>query len=100
MNEFDAFTLGDLEEDTELIPIITSEDEERFSKEDIPDILPILPLRNTVLFPGLVIPITVGREKEADPIDKTEFAKEIASIIADFLQITLTLIIISNTSGG
>ena len=33
------------------------------SKADIPEILPILPLRNTVLFPGVVIPITVGRDK-------------------------------------
>ena len=44
--------------------------------------------------------ITVGRQVESDPLDKTEFAKEIASIIADFLQIALTLIIISNTSTG
>ena len=44
--------------------------------------------------------ITVGVEEESEPLDKTEFAKEIASIIADFLQIALTLIIISNTSGG
>ena len=44
--------------------------------------------------------ITVGREEESEPIDKTEFAKEVASIISDFLQIALTLIIISNTAGG
>ena len=44
--------------------------------------------------------ITVGRVADSEPLDKTEFAKEIASIIADFLQIALTLIIISNTSGG
>jgi len=31
--------------------------------EDIPDLLSILPLRNTVLFPGVVIPITIGRDK-------------------------------------
>ena len=44
--------------------------------------------------------ITVGLEEETEPLDKTEFAKEIASIIADFLQIAMTLIIISNTAGG
>ena len=44
--------------------------------------------------------ITIGREEETDPLDKTEFAKELASIIADFVQIALTLIIISNTAGG
>ena len=44
--------------------------------------------------------ITIGQEEKTEPIDKTEFAKELASIIADFLQIALTLVIISNTSGG
>ena len=44
--------------------------------------------------------ITIGRQDKSEPLDKTEFAKEIASIIADFLQIALTLVIISNTSGG
>jgi len=41
--------------------------------------------------------ITIGLEEGTEPLDKTEFAKEIASIIADFLQIALTLIILSNT---
>ena len=44
--------------------------------------------------------INIGLEEETDPLDKTELAKEIASIIADFLQIALTLVIISNTSGA
>lgn len=49
--------------DANFIPLFTAEDEERMRKMKMPDILPILPLRNTVLFPGLVIPITVGRAK-------------------------------------
>jgi ATP-dependent Lon protease len=52
-----------LDSDTEYIPLLTSEDEELMNNEDIPAELPILPLRNTVLFPGVVIPITVGRDK-------------------------------------
>ena len=44
--------------------------------------------------------ITIGTKKETDPIDKTEFAKELASIIADFLQIALTLTLISNSAGN
>jgi len=44
--------------------------------------------------------ITVGMKKEEEPVNKTEFAKEIASIIADFVQIALTLVIIANTSSG
>ncbi|CAG0955192.1 MAG: endopeptidase La [Bacteroidetes bacterium] len=52
-----------LEEDTEFIPLMTNEEEEQMNAEQMPAELPILPLRNTVLFPGVVIPITVGRDK-------------------------------------
>ena len=66
-----------LDEESELIPLMTPEDEEEIRKEDVPEILPILPLRNTVLFPGVVIPITAGRDqsirliKEANATHKT-----------------------------
>ena len=52
-----------IDNETEFIPLITQEDEEIMNSEDVPKELPILPLRNTVLFPGVVIPITVGRDK-------------------------------------
>lgn len=50
-------------QDHELIPLITTEDEENIEGGDTPSEISILPLRNTVLFPGVVIPITVGRDK-------------------------------------
>jgi len=52
-----------IDEDSDFIPLLSSEDEDTMQNEKIPEILPILPLRNTVLFPGVVIPITVGRDK-------------------------------------
>lgn len=52
-----------VDEETEYIPLLADDDEEAMEKMNIPDVLPILPLRNTVLFPGVVIPITVGRDK-------------------------------------
>ncbi|MFH1005609.1 MAG: endopeptidase La [Bacteroidota bacterium] len=61
--ESQDFDLSSLENDTELIPLLSIEDEEQMNTEKFPDELPILPLRNTVLFPGVVIPITVGRDK-------------------------------------
>ncbi len=52
-----------IDDDAEFIPLLTSEDEDQMNAEKIPGTLSILPLRNTVLFPGVVIPITVGRDK-------------------------------------
>ena len=49
-------------QDHEFIPLISAEDEEAMQKEEVPEALPLLSLRNTVLFPGVVIPITVGRD--------------------------------------
>ena len=52
-----------MDEDSDFIPLISDEDEDVLAKSDVPELLPVLPLRNTVLFPGVIIPITVGREK-------------------------------------
>jgi ATP-dependent Lon protease len=52
-----------LDEEAEFIPLLSPDDEEQINAEETPEELPILPLRNTVLFPGVVIPITVGRDK-------------------------------------
>jgi len=49
--------------ESNFIPLFSLEDEEMLRNEEVPEIIPILPLRNTVLFPGMVIPITVGRNK-------------------------------------
>src|SRR6266567_6191121 len=57
-----------IDDDMEFIPLLTSEDEENMNAQKVPDSLPILPLRNTVLFPGVVIPITVGRDKSINLI--------------------------------
>jgi ATP-dependent Lon protease len=49
--------------DVNFIPLFSLEDEEKLRKEKVNEVIPILPLMNTVLFPGMVIPITVGRSK-------------------------------------
>ncbi|MFN0291181.1 endopeptidase La [Pedobacter helvus] len=60
---FDFNTLPIISEDTEFFPLMSQQDEDDMNSEETPEILSILPLRNTVLFPGVVIPITVGRDK-------------------------------------
>ncbi|MFC2104112.1 endopeptidase La [Bacteroidota bacterium] len=58
------FFTADMESDGEFIPLISDdEDDVDLKRSDLPKQLPILPLRNTVLFPGVILPITVGREK-------------------------------------
>jgi len=71
-----------LDSETEFIPLLSSEDEEHFNAEKVPEKLPILPLRNTVLFPGVVIPITVGRDKSIKLIKDAYKAKKLIGVVA------------------
>src|ERR1044072_6703423 len=71
-----------MDEDTEFIPLLSSEDEDQMNSEKIPDTLSILPLRNTVLFPGVVIPITVGRDKSIKLIRDANKGKRMIGVVA------------------
>ncbi|UMB60970.1 endopeptidase La [Lutibacter sp. A80] len=71
-----------LDEDADLIPLMTPEDEEEINREDVPEVLPILPLRNTVLFPGVVIPITAGRDKSIQLIKEANKGNKIIGVVA------------------
>lgn len=71
-----------MNDDTEFFPLLTSEDEEVMNSEVTPEILSILPLRNTVLFPGVVIPITVGRDKSIKLIREAYKGNKIIGVVA------------------
>ncbi|MBK7311227.1 MAG: endopeptidase La [Sphingobacteriaceae bacterium] len=71
-----------IEDDTDFIPLLTPDDEESFEAEKMPDTLPILPLRNMVLFPGVVIPITVGRDKSINLIKEANQGNKIIGVVA------------------
>ncbi len=68
--------------DHEFIPLITPEDEERMDKEHTPEVLPLLPLRNTVLFPGVVIPITVGRDRSIRLVQEANKGNKTIAVVA------------------
>lgn len=68
--------------DHDFIPLISSEDEEAMHKERAPEVIPILPLRNTVLFPGVVIPITVGRDRSIRLINEAYKSDKIIGVVA------------------
>jgi len=68
--------------ETEFFPLLSSEDEEIMNAEDVPDELAILPLRNTVLFPGVVIPITVGRDKSIALIKEAYQGSKTIGVVA------------------
>lgn len=68
--------------ETEFFPLLSTEDEEMMNAEDVPEELAILPLRNTVLFPGVVIPITVGRDKSIKLIKEAYQGSKTIGVVA------------------
>ncbi|MDP6922507.1 MAG: endopeptidase La [Lutibacter sp.] len=71
-----------LEEEADLIPLMTPEDEEEINKENVPEVLPVLPLRNTVLFPGVVIPITATRDQSIQLIKEANKGNKVIGVVA------------------
>jgi ATP-dependent Lon protease len=70
------------EDSEELVQLINPEQESDLKPEDLPEELPILPIKNTVLFPGVVIPITVTRQKSIRLIKKAYQGNRIVGVIA------------------
>ena len=71
-----------INEDTEFFPLMSQQDEDEMNNEETPDVLAILPLRNTVLFPGVVIPITVGRDKSIKLIKEAYKGNKIIGVVS------------------
>ncbi|MEY2692552.1 MAG: Lon protease 2 [Bacteroidota bacterium] len=78
----DQLNLQEFDSNSELIPLLTPEDEEEMNNEELPASLPILPLRNTVLFPGVVIPISAGRDKSIKLINDANAGDKIIGVVA------------------
>ncbi|MFT4611257.1 MAG: ATP-dependent Lon protease [Glaciecola sp.] len=80
--KLDSLSFQDFDENSELIPLMTPEDEEEINNEVLPETLPILSLRNTVLFPGVVIPITAGRDKSIKLINDANKGSKVIGVVS------------------
>ncbi|MES2811843.1 MAG: endopeptidase La [Bacteroidota bacterium] len=78
----DSLSLQELDHEADLIPLMTPEDEEEMNNEELPSDLAILPLRNTVLFPGVVIPITAGRDKSIKLLNDANASDKIIGVVS------------------
>ena len=81
-DSLDNLSFQGLDDEAELIPLLTPEDEEKMNRENLPETLPILPLRNTVLFPGVVIPITAGRDKSINLIKDANQGSKVIGVVS------------------
>ena len=81
--ERDGFNFsGMMDSETEYIPLLSPEEEEQMTAEELPEILPVLPLKNTVLFPGVVIPITVNRDKSIKLVKEIYKKNKIVGVVS------------------
>jgi ATP-dependent Lon protease len=79
----DLITANTLTEESEFMPIISvDEDDEPHNGEEMPDLVPVLALKNTILYPGIVIPITVGREKSMKAVRKAHDTNKQIAVLA------------------
>ena len=71
------------EDGGDFFPLLSAEDEkEMMAESNLPEELPILPLKNTVLFPGVIIPITVGRQKSVKLVKKAYRKDRIIGVVS------------------
>ncbi|MDA0939408.1 MAG: endopeptidase La [Bacteroidetes bacterium] len=73
--------LSDIQ-DQDFIPILTEEDETAMQEKEVPEVLPLLSLRNTVLFPGVVIPISVGRDRSVRLIREANKSESLIGVVS------------------
>ena len=79
----DKLFMDGMEDDSEMLPIISIDgDDQGGEDEEYPDVLPVLALKNTVLFPGVVIPINIGRQKSVKAIQKSFESHKLIAVLS------------------
>ncbi|MDR1876386.1 MAG: endopeptidase La [Flavobacteriaceae bacterium] len=80
--KFDILSLDQvMQNDSEFVPLLSQDEEDRMMNETFPSILPLLPVRNVILFPGVVIPITAGRNKSIKLLQEAQRTDKIIAVI-------------------
>ena len=79
---FDNLMVGEYAGEGDLIQLITDEEDDQNGKEILKEEIPILSVRNTVLFPGVVIPITVGRQRSIKLVKKAQKGDKMIGVCA------------------
>jgi ATP-dependent Lon protease len=84
MNMFENWLLQPPSDDeSDFVPLFSLEEDEDLKEDEVyPDTLPILPLKNTVLFPGIVTPITIGRDKSIQAVQKAYEEKRLIGVLS------------------
>jgi ATP-dependent Lon protease len=81
-NKTNALLPFENDEQGEVIQLVATDEGPELNEENLPDLMPILPIKNTVLFPGVVIPITVGRKKSVKLVKKAYKGDRIIGVVA------------------
>jgi hypothetical protein len=71
-----------IDESPEFLPLFSKQEEDESNKMDVPDELPVLAIKNTVLFPGVIFPITVGRDKSIKLIKDANKKDNIIAVVS------------------
>ncbi|WP_295812110.1 endopeptidase La [uncultured Apibacter sp.] len=80
--KFDILSLDQvMQNDSEFIPLLSQDEEDKMMNETFPAVLPLLPVKNVVLFPGVVIPITAGRNKSINLLQDAQQSDKIIAVI-------------------
>ncbi|MFM2048029.1 MAG: hypothetical protein RI955_575 [Bacteroidota bacterium] len=82
MNDSFIFTNIESDEALDFMPMIPMVEDDDTAKNDFASELPIMPLKNTVLYPGVVIPITVGRDKSIAALAEANKTNKLLAVLA------------------
>ncbi len=79
---FENLMVGEFAGEGDLIQLITDEEDDQQGKDNYGEEIPVLSVRNTVLFPGVVIPITVGRQRSIKLVKKAQKGDKMIGVCA------------------